>query len=823
MIRIEKTRPGRRNGIVTVLVMLATALGGRTGWAQNSAQLAALHRLGLPRLNLARPNGTEATNTSLALPGGVAFDAAGDLYIADTNNHIVLEVGLTGIVSTAAGTGQQGFAGDGGPATSALLDSPVGIALDSAGNLYIADSHNNRVREVSNGIISTIAGTGAAAFSGDGGPATAAALKRPTAVALDASGNVYIADTNNQRIREISGTTMSTVAGNGAQAPSGDGGQALAAGLDSPYGIAVDASGNLYIGDTHNQRVRMVTASTGIISTIAGTGVKAFTGDGTANAAALARPRGLAVTSTGTVYVADSDNNRIRSISGGAIITQAGNGSQGVAANAGPATGVTLNTPGAVGLFGNIFAIADTSSPQVLKVVPGGELYPVAGQPPGGTELLVIGGPITTVYGSGQLTARFKNGANTATGSVSFVDVTDPAQVVTATVPIVGSIAILNTAGLAVGSHLILAAYQGDAQNPAATSGAYVLVVTRAPLTAAATNITMLYGEAVPPLTGTLSGVLQQDSGNVTATFSTTATNASAVGVYPITAVLAGTAAGNYAVQTTSGSVHVAQAPTVTTLLAGIATPSTVTATVASTTTGTPTGTVNFYEAATLLNPAPIALSGGTATLPVATLPAGNHTIDAVYSGDSNFLTSTSNSVIQVISVPLDFTIALSPPSQTLHLGKTVSYTVTLTPVNSTFALPVTLSVRGLPFGVTASFAPSSIAAGVGASTTALSLTRRDLSELQARDHNSLIVSAGFPVLLSPVLMLPAAWFRRPRRKASRLARLAELTIMPLLMLASLGSLSGCGARPAVQTYTVTVVALSGTITHTTTLSLTLK
>jgi sugar lactone lactonase YvrE len=205
---------------------------------------------------------------------------------------VIREVSIAGIVTTIAGTGEQGFAGDGGAATSALLDSPAGVAVDAAGNVYIADTHNNRVRKVSAGTISTIAGTGIASFSGDGGPAGVATLNHPTALAPDGSGNLYLADTDNHRIRKITGTTITTVAGDGEQFFSGDGAAATAAGLDSPNGVAVDVAGNIYIGDTHNQRVRVVNAS-GIISTLAGNASKSFAGDGDSQERVVGSSQGL--------------------------------------------------------------------------------------------------------------------------------------------------------------------------------------------------------------------------------------------------------------------------------------------------------------------------------------------------------------------------------------------------------------------------------------------------------------------------------------------------------------------------------------------------
>ena len=316
-------------------------------------------------------NGPSAGAT-LALPAAIAYDAAGNLFLADANNHAVREVTPAGVITTVAGTGTAGFSGDGGPATAALLDTPTGVAVDAAGNLYIADSHNARIRKVSGGIVTTAAGTGTVGFSGDGGPGTSAQLALPSAVALDANGNLYIADTNNNCVRKLSGTTITTVAGTTEQFFTGDGGLAVQAALDHPTGIAVDASSNLYIADRQNHRIRVVSSSTGRISTLAGGAAGLsfagdFSGDGGNSAAAtLARPTGVSVDATGSVYVADTNNGRVRQISGGIINTILGTGDQGLAGNGGPATAAILNSPRAASpdAAGNL-AVADTLNQQV--------------------------------------------------------------------------------------------------------------------------------------------------------------------------------------------------------------------------------------------------------------------------------------------------------------------------------------------------------------------------------------------------------------------------------------------------------------------------
>lgn len=828
---MQTTRQMRRLGTIGTVAAVAglvLGLGAPIALAQNAAQTAALARLGRAQLNPhPQSSNAEATNTSLYLPSGLAFDTAGDLFIADTANHLVLEVNLAGIISTVAGTGEQGFGGDGGAASSALLDSPIGVAVDAAGNLYIADTHNQRIRKVSGGVITTIAGTGAAGFSGDGAAATAATLNQPTGVAVDSNGNVYIADTNNHRIREITAGLLTTVAGNGEQTYSGDGGLATAAGLDSPSGIAVDAAFNLYIGDTQNQRVRMVTFSTGIIFTLIGTGVKGFNGDGAGSTTELAGPRGVAVGANGSVYVADSDNQRIRSLAAGQVTTIAGSGDQGYTGDTGNATSAELDTPRAVAVLGSLIALADSQNESVREVS-GNTVNTTAGAPTS-TESIVLHGLTTALYGTGTLTATFSNGSNTATGQVVFYDGLGASPAVAGTASLSANTAVLNTSLLAAGLHYLVASYAGDANNPAITSGVYVLEVTPVQLTAVANAVNLLYGQAIPTLTGTLSTVLTQDTGKVTASFTTTATITSAPGAYPIVVALAGSSAGNYTVVlgSGSGSVLIAQAPSKTTLAASSQSPIfgtslTLTATVASTTSGTPTGTISFYNGATLLNTTPATLTGGVATLALTTLPVGAQSITAVYSGSTNFLASTSSAVTPAVLSP-DFTIAASPSAQSVLPTQSVNYTVTLTPVNPTFVYPVSLSASGLPTGVTAVFAPSSIATGAAVSTTVLTLSTSAQAGLENRPRPW----GGIPVSTAlGLLMLPLAFTRRMRTTARKLARSGRV-LAALLALAAASALVSCGGggyfSHATQSYTVTITAVSGPDTHSTNVTLTVQ
>ena len=321
-------------------------------------------------------DGSDPAAVQFNSPNLIALDSKGAIYIADTTNHRVRMIsGNT--VTTIAGTGNIGQGGNNGPATSATVNSPGGVAVDSAGTIYIADTGNNMIRKISGGTITLFAGTGNANYSGDNGPALNAELSGPTGLALDSAGNLYIADTNNNLIRKVdkSGNITSYVGGTGPTARSlnhptglwmdaanvlyisdtgnrriakfannvftnfagnqsvgfsGDGGPATRAMLNNPVGIAVDSAGNLYIADANNSRIRKVTTD-GNIVTIAGKGGASYSGDGgLATSAGLFFPRGVAVDSGGKVYIADTQNNVVRlltpvfpSITSGGVVNAA--------------------------------------------------------------------------------------------------------------------------------------------------------------------------------------------------------------------------------------------------------------------------------------------------------------------------------------------------------------------------------------------------------------------------------------------------------------------------------------------------------------------
>jgi uncharacterized protein (TIGR03437 family) len=405
-------------------------------------------------------DGGAATSAQLNAPTGIAVDGAGNLYLGDTGNNVVRKIVPGGAISTFAGSGNQGYSGDGGAALNASLNQPQGEAWDQAGNLYFADTGNHRVRRVApNGVITTVAGNGLANYSGDNvggtgvvsssgdnGPATASSVVLPTDVAVDRAGNLYVTDFGNSKVRIVSGagviTTLignadgvpledgqaaasirlsgptgvavdaagtvyftegsvgagaglvkgdyrvwkvagglfSSAAGTGLMSYSGDGGAASTAQFNTPSNIAMDAAGNLYIADALNNRIRKMTPA-GSMSTVAGTGIAGFSGDGKAALTAqLDGPRGVAVDGS-TIYIADTNNNRVRVVNpDGTIYTLAGNGNAGFFGDGDLAIKAALHAPQAVAVdHAGGFYIADTLDHRVRKVTQDNQITTIAG------------------------------------------------------------------------------------------------------------------------------------------------------------------------------------------------------------------------------------------------------------------------------------------------------------------------------------------------------------------------------------------------------------------------------------------------------------
>jgi sugar lactone lactonase YvrE len=784
-----------------------------------------------------------ALTVPLLLPSAIVFDSAGNLYIAETANHIIRRVDTNGNIATIAGTGTQGFSSISGPANAAQLDSPQGLALDTANNLYIADTHNHAIRKLSltTGILTTIAGTGTPGFSGDNGPATSAQLDLPTALALDAQSNLYLADTRNHRIRRVDATTglITTIAGNGTQGFSGDNGPATAAAIDSPTGLALDAANNLYLADTHNHRIRRIDAITGLITTIAGTGTAGYSGDNAAaSTATLALPHGLSIDASGNLYLADTENQRIRRIDATTrlITTVAGNGTQGFSGDNSPETAATLDTPRNTTFSpAALLTLADTGNQRIrqLEAQPAAStnIQTIAGLGVNTTAALTLTAPSVIAYGTGSITATLAT-STPASGLVTFLDTINATTRTLAAIPLTTTTATLNTSNLPVGLHHITASYAGDQTHSSAQGPTFALTITPRQLSTAPAPLTLLYGQPIPAITGTLTGLLPQDTSNFTATFATTAAPLSPAGTYPFTASISGSAAGNYTLTITPPSLTINPAPTQVTLTDLLATgttlqpgaPITFTTHVAPTTAGQPTGDVTLLDGATPLLSSPVSASGDS-TFTTNSLAQGAHTLTALYSGDPNFTPSTSTPApitVGTASTPTaDFTLnATGTTTQTVVSGSSATFTFAVQ-FQGNLASPITLAATGLPNLATASFNPAYLPPGAAPNFTLTIATPNTTARHQDRA----------PSIYWALLLFPTAGLAlRPCNCRNKFTLLAFAMFSVALTLCS-----GCGNRintanvaAVPRTYTITVTgtataATGNVLQHSTTVSLILQ
>jgi sugar lactone lactonase YvrE len=517
--------------------------------------------IGLPGFN--GDNGT-ATTAMISNPSAVVLDGAGNLYFADSGNHAIRMVNLnTGIIVTVAGTGgQQGYSGDLGPATAARLNLPYGLALDAAQNLYIADTGNNAIRKVDllTGIITTVAGNGTAGYAGDAGAATSAILNSPWGITIAGNGSLYIADLTNNRIRRIDTSgTISTVAGTGSQGFSGDDGSALTATLNSPAAVAVDPAGNVYIADAGNNRIRKVSASIGIIQTIAGTASESMGGDGgNSDAATFYGPYSLFLDGPGNLYIGDMFHNRIRKISSNAasllfdtirvsrisppqkeILENDGNADLNVAtisfdSNSAldPATTTCalkqIIAADASCLLGVEFAPTTVGDLIQGSITLGSDAANMPGVITLAGKVLTVD-PTSTVLSSDTnpsafgaavtLTAQVKTAGSSVTGTVQFLD--GSAVIGTGTLN-AGGVATFTTLSLALGQHQLTAAYSGDSSNASSTSPTLTQTVKQATALALGSDQNPVVVTQRVAFTATLSGgsnatgsIVFSDGGNV--------------------------------------------------------------------------------------------------------------------------------------------------------------------------------------------------------------------------------------------------------------------------------------------------------------------
>jgi sugar lactone lactonase YvrE len=747
-----------------------------------------------------------ATQSALKLPLGEATDAAGTLYISDTGGNRIRKVDLAGNITTVANSsGIAGLSGDGISADFAEIDQPSAITIDGAGNIIFADTGNNAIREINavTGKISTIAGTlGSAGYNGDGHAATSASLSSPQGLALDASGNLYVADTGNNCIRVISSSsqTISTVAGNGIEGFSGDGAAAVSAQFDQPWGVTVTASGDLYVADFGNNRIRKIDRATGVVTTVAGNGSSSYTGDGgTATAATLNGPAGVVTDPAGNFYIADSENNAIRKVNGttGEITTIAGNGTALFGGDGFSAALAGLYKPYSICLdgAGDLF-LADrldlrireisatvaslqyptmkegkTSAPIAQMLENDGnaplhlsdlmagpassnaaldtnptdpttttcstsqslaidstcllavEFAPVSVGAPGTGVLSVtsdsgnspvsvdLSGTVLSVDPSSTNVASNLNPAavgmavtfvahiaspNQVTGTVQFFDGSTPIGIPQQVESSSGT-STTTTSFSVLQAHSITAVYSGDNLNAASIPNHPLIQVVQQ-----ATNLNVIqsanpvvefaplvFTGAVTGWTTAPIGVISFTDGSISLGSATLDSNGTAhftvpplaVGAHNITATFAGDANDftcQYAfVQT------IDLAPTSTKLItssavAQFAAPIVLTATITGVSASTPTGNVNFMDGTTVLATLPLNALG-VAIYVNSSLTAGTHTITAAYQGDADYAESTSTQIITETIAQTPTATALSTTTTSSISGRPVLLTAAVT------------------------------------------------------------------------------------------------------------------------------------------------
>jgi sugar lactone lactonase YvrE len=625
-----------------------------------------------------------ASGVELNMPSGLAIDGAGNLYIADTSNNVVREISSsTGIITTIAGTGARGFSGDGAAAVSAQFHSPTGLAVDPNGNVYIADEQNNRIRVVcagstpvlgvacAEGNIVTVAGSGGTTL-GDGAAATAAMLSAPYTVALDPAGNLYIADSGNNRVRMVSASAsgsvmgisckapgvIATVAGNGSQGFNGDGGPATGAELFAPSGVAVDPAGNLYIADTQNFRIRKVSAA-GVITSVAGTATGGFGGDGgPATSAGIYGPYGLALDGSGNLFVAEYLDNRVREIQANLSIASFRNSvRQGSTSST---MNITVENDGAGPLdLTGMDAGTNTATDQATTTCSTSTPLTVDAQ-------CVVG----AIFSPAAKPALTSNQAET--GDISLSDET------VAGTPGSNSPLVIQVSGVATPVNSTTVTLTSNL-NPSSFGQSVTF-------SAAVTT-----GEGTGALTGTVNfynGTTKLQSG--------VALNSSKVATFTIPSLPVGansiTATYNedgkdllHFGSTSDPLAQVVQEKTAI-LLASSANPSALNAAVTFTATVStpggggvpPDGTVSFLDGGNTIGAG--TLSGGVAALTISTLSDGPHAITAVYGGDANLYIegSTSGVLKQDVLAASTVSLSSSPASNSVY-GTPVTFTAAVT------------------------------------------------------------------------------------------------------------------------------------------------
>jgi len=679
-------------------------------WASDASRIVTIAGNGTTGYN---GDGGAAVNASLNDPVDTVFDAAGNMYIAEAANHVIRKVSPTGAISTLAGTGVPGFSGDGGPATSAMLWYPSAIAIDGSGNVYESEVNNHRVRKINlaTGIITTVAGNGTAGFFGDGGPATSASLFNPLGVAADSDGNLFISDAGNRRIRRVDAATgiISTYAGGGSSMDEGT--AATSASVNVPYGLALDAGGNLFYVDQMQERVRRIDAVTQTVTTVAGNLVQGFSGDGgPATAAMLYTPFDVALDAAGNVYIADAGNNRIRRVdSAGVITTVAGPGEYPGPGDGGPATSAFLNSPAGVSFdaVGHLY-IADELNQRIRQIT----FFA-----PTSTSLTSNRNPANAGQ---QITYTASIAPAQATGSVEFRDGGSSLGTVT----LVNGSASFSVAAGGAGVHSMTAFYSGDSQYQSSTSAVLSQVVTL--------NVTTTSVLASP--NPSLQGQPVTVTATVSPAFATGTVQFIAAGSPVGSATLSGGTAqlvftpgaagafinanysGDAAFAPSSGTTTAFVLRTTTTSLSASPNPATFGQTVnligTVSATGA-TGNVQITDGSAIIGSTTV--SGGSFAFATSTLAAGVHSLKAAYLGDSLYASSTSAAISETINKAAA-AVTLSSGLNPSAVGGAVKFTAYVSPSAATGSVSFydgsTLLGAGTLTAGSASFTTSSLAKG---------------------------------------------------------------------------------------------------------------
>ena len=739
-------------------------------------------------------DGGPATSAGLSNPTSIALDPAGNVYFADNGNNAIRRIdAFSGLITTVAGRiGSHGYTGDGGAATAATLNSPNGICFDASGNLYIADTGNNVVRmlNAASGVITTVAGTGMASYTGDGHAATSATLNQPWGLTMSVGGVLYIADQANNVIRTVNTSeVIATIVGNGTSGFSGDQATAASAQLNVPSGVVIDVAGDLYIADSGNNRIRKVNASTGIITTIAGTAGESISGDGeAADQAGLYGPYGMALDGKGNLYIADVFHNRIREVSANAatlvfpairvgrvsaplpqklendgnanlnVSTIAAVSNSAVDAATTTCTSTTSLAPLAQCVIGAEFAPQTlgtlvqgtinansnaSNSPGVLTVE--GQVLDV--DP---TTLALVSNVNPSLTGSPVVfTVTATSAGTTPTGTVTLLDGTT----VLGAVSLASGSASFTISSLTAGTHIISATYPGDSSNSSGTSPQLTQIV-KDPVAATTTSISAnpnpviagatlkltatvtvsTAGAGTGPITGTVGfydGATLIGTGAVANGLATVSVTTLSVGTHNLTAAYGGNP--NYGTSTSAALSEKVTIATSSTVISTSINPSsadgslTLTAT-ATSNGGVPTGIVTFYDGSTSLGTATLTAGIAYLTITGTQWTVGNHILTASYAGDPSDTPGVSAPLTQVV-VLATTNVTLTTSGSPLGVGATVIFTATLK------------SSGGIPSG-TVQFLDGAAVVGSGV-LNAMGVATLSTAALTVGSHNITAAYAG--------------------------------------------------------------------------------